>query len=160
MGPQTATDLINWLRAQLDADERMALAAQDAAPEQSGRWHAAYARDDLDPTAWLIATAPLSFTPLAGPGLTHAVAAHIATWDPARVLAEVKAKRAILDLHTPYMNRKGDVQCDHCMQLCHSESGLGCDDPDAPYPCETVTLTAQPYAGRHGWPPGVGVGGW
>lgn len=72
---------------------------------------------------------------------------------PGFVAADVRAKRAILDLHAPYVNRQGDVQCGHCMELCHSRSGLGCDDPDAPYPCETVTLTAQPYAGRDGWRP-------
>jgi hypothetical protein len=49
---------------------------------------------------------------------------HIARWDPARVLAEVEAKRAILAHHE-----------------LHAE----------PFPCRTMKLLAQPYADRPGW---------
>jgi pyrimidine deaminase RibD-like protein len=48
--------------------------------------------------------------------------AHIARHDPARVLADVAAKRAIVALHP----------CDDC--------GMGND------PCSTLRLLAQPYA--------------
>jgi hypothetical protein len=32
------------------------------------------------------------------------------------------------------------TQCGYCADLCHSRSGLGCDSPDAPWPCETAEL--------------------
>jgi hypothetical protein len=69
----------------------------------------------------------------------------------ARILAEVKAKRAVLDLHESTVDYQGRAVCRHCTDLCHSRSGLGCADPDAPFPCETVSLLAQPYADREGW---------
>jgi hypothetical protein len=90
------TGLAGWLTAQVDDDEAAAKAAQEAAPEQSGRWHAAYARGDLDPSDWLIATAPLSLTPAAGPGLSQAAAMHIARYDPARALREAAFKRKVI----------------------------------------------------------------
>jgi hypothetical protein len=102
------SDLVAFLNARLGEDEVAALRAQEAAPEQSGHWHSAYARDDLDPSDWLIATVPLSFTPVAGPGLNQATAAHIARHDPARVLREVEAKRKILAEIVPAMDRMED----------------------------------------------------
>lgn len=76
---------------------------------------------------------------------------HIARHDPARVLAEVErgrrdlaAKRRMLHLHSPLADYKGRVQCEYCAGLCHSRSGLGCDDPaDAMYPCNTARLLAD-----------------
>lgn len=60
-------DLVTWLRAQLDDDERVA--------EQASSW------------TWQ--------PELAG---EHVSTAHIARWNPARVLADVDAKRCILAL--------------------------------------------------------------
>jgi hypothetical protein len=41
-------------------------------------------------------------------------------------------------LHQPYQT-EDRTQCDHCMELCHSRSGLSCDTPyDAPWPCPTI----------------------
>jgi hypothetical protein len=55
-----------------------------------------------------------------------------------RMLAEVAAKRAILDLHEPYESeRVGGQSCWAC-----NRDG---------WPCETVRLLAQPFAGRPGW---------
>jgi hypothetical protein len=92
------SDLVEFLEARLDDDEAMAREGAEHAPEGSARWHAAYSRDDLDPAFWIVATAPLSYTPLAGPDLPPGLARHIARWDPARVLAEVAAKRRILGM--------------------------------------------------------------
>jgi hypothetical protein len=71
------TDLLAWLREQVDTDERLALAAAEVKP------------------FYTISTAdgePATKGPYAGP-LVH----HIANHDPARALREVAAKRAILD---------------------------------------------------------------
>jgi hypothetical protein len=75
-------DLIDWLRAQFDVDERVARAAQDLE------------RDVFDGTGVIVmhaATGTRSVT------LSSAVAIHIARHDPARVLREVQFKRLILD---------------------------------------------------------------
>ena len=60
--------------------------------------------------------------------------AHIARHDPARVLAEVEAKRTILDRHEPGVSEP-------------SECGR-CNDP---WPCDDVKALTQPYAGEPGW---------
>lgn len=131
-------DLITWLRAQLDEDEQAALRLADG--------YRLYACDDGHverPTEmWADGTDRLPN--------------HHNTWlivyDRAERLAEVEAKRKLLDLHAPFTDHAGRVRCDHCSELCHSRSGLGCDEPaDAMYPCPTVSLLAQPYAGRPGW---------
>lgn len=101
-------ELITWLRAQLDDDERVARAAwPDCTPD--------------DPRA------------------SDEDIRHIARWDPARVLAEVEAKRRILDLAPAAVMR-----------------ALGTQDPDfrdgyLDAHEEAVKLLAQPYAGRPGW---------
>ena len=61
-------------------------------------------------------------------------------------LAEV-ALQAIIDLHAPVADGEGRLQCQHCSGLCHSRSGLSCDDPDAPFPCETIRLIAGTESG-------------
>lgn len=40
---------------------------------------------------------------------------------------------------TDYAGRQHEV-CEHCIELCHSRSGLMCDEPDAQWPCETIKL--------------------
>lgn len=79
--------LVTWLRAQLDVDER---AAREATP---GPWRvSAFSTSGLADVE----------------GVTSAFgdyccsredAEHMARWDPARVLAEVAAKRRVLDQH-------------------------------------------------------------
>ena len=127
-------DLIAWLRAQLDEDERLARAAQiDELVWQSGPgvsydtqgWVRAVSNDD----SWMICETH-----------TRAQSDHIARHDPARVLAEVEAKRAILDLHD-------------------SDGGHECVGPADAWgtatihaqTCPTLRLLAQPYADRHGY---------
>lgn len=64
------------------------------------------------------------------------------------LLGHIATDRKLLDLHWPYVNERRTVQvaqCDHCMDLCHSGSGLACDSPDAPWPCPTVVLVAATY---------------
>lgn len=149
-------DLVAFVRRCVDEDERVAREAPGPA------WVRAIERDG-EPGKWRGVKAQLVTLPpdkphplVVGTEVARSdhywVAEHIALWDPARVLAEVEAKRRILDLHAPLADYKGRVQCEYCAGLCHSRSGLGCDDPaDAMYPCETVVLLAQPYAGHDGW---------
>ncbi|WP_326779695.1 DUF6221 family protein [Streptomyces longwoodensis] len=95
-------ELVVWLRAQLDEDERI---ARGATP---GPWK--WTRGDgspWEPTAsgWLDYTGEYlagdgDGATLFGPGMTpHADAVHIALHDPARVLREIDAKRRIVDTY-------------------------------------------------------------
>jgi hypothetical protein len=61
--------------------------------------------------------------------------------DPARVLAEVAAKRRIVEVHPP--NPRGSAQGNLC-QACDVHGG-------GPYPCETLRLLALPYAEHEGY---------
>lgn len=75
---------------------------------------------------------------------------HIA--DPARVLAEVAAKRAILAVHTLVTRVEFDqddesvVNGGYC-DPCHMIDGF----PYGDWPCDTLKWMAAPYAGRPGF---------
>jgi hypothetical protein len=81
-------ELVEWLRAQLDEDERI---AWDACGP-GNRWYAAErggpirTQEDRD-------------------------AAHVEAWEPARVLREIDAKRRLLALHT---EGASELFCAHC----------------------------------------------
>lgn len=100
-------DLIAWLRVQLDEDERVARAVDP--------------REWLDGDAWA--------------ELDGAVRAHAAAWDPHRVLAEVEAKRRVLEL------------TDFSAQFPDTDGGYdsACED--------VIKLLALPYADRPGYLP-------
>jgi hypothetical protein len=125
-------ELIAFLRTCLDDDERAALAAHANVwtAENAGR------HDDE-----FVIVPDYTQT---GVGVAFGAknAEHIARWDPARVLAEVKAKRRVLELHWPDTSRYVKPQCHEC-------SSCGCCSVD--HPCDTVKLLTQPYAGRPGW---------
>jgi hypothetical protein len=142
-------ELIAWLLQQLDEDEGLARQAFAGHNDAIAEWH--------EPWSGAVEIGPREDDLICN---DSGVSRHIVNWDPARVLAEVEAKRRILELHEPipsqyvggrYVGRPGDLQCSFCASLCHSSSGLRCEDPDAPWPCETVNLLAQAYAGQLGW---------
>jgi hypothetical protein len=162
------TDLVAWLRQQLDEDERVALRARqtprtdwqvtqksgtltiDTDVESqgwkfgggSGMWQCDDSEDDCDryrSWAW-------------------AESAHIARHDPARVLAEVEAKRAILELHD------GEHDCRELITGVYphdwpsaaswgsaGEAWRHASSDHFEGPCPTLRLLAEPYAGRPGW---------
>jgi hypothetical protein len=90
-------ELVEWLRAQLDEDERVAKAVArqaDLRPSRRGRtaqW-SAYLEGGDDGWAIESADGDHSFVVV-----VESVAHHIARHDPARVLVEVEAKRRLLD---------------------------------------------------------------
>lgn len=72
-----------------------------------------------------------------GEGAAVAGYAHLLNWMPARVLAECKAKREIVELHAG-----GDAWCDHC----------SADRPgSASDACPTIRALASVYADREGY---------
>lgn len=104
-------ELTTWLRVQLDEDERIARAAH--------------------PKLGFV----LGFVEIGSPEI-DADEAHIANWDAERVLAEIAAKRAILDAYE---------RADAAAEFPNREGGIAEGLEDA------VRLLAQPYAGRDGW---------
>lgn len=145
-------DLVRWLGVQLDEDERIAKAAASLAggviAGGSDQWRASGSHTDNGGTYWSItSTSPdldrISPVEMVGSGMsgggahTEEVADHIAEHDPARVLREIDAKRAIVDDLAEFIRwgaRKGlDYQ----------------DGVDA---CErTLKRLALPYADRRGY---------
>jgi hypothetical protein len=125
-------DLVTWLRAQLDDDERVARAAD------SGRWLPEdkgitfeYRADDFhdgEAQARLVAD-------------TRANQWHIARWDPARVLAEVDAKRRILDRYEDALARQQDPE--HSQVAAHVQV--------EEYEDWILPSLALPYADRPGY---------
>lgn len=122
-------EFLQWLREQLDDDERTARAATD------GPWTTMGQRV-LDPS-------PPSNRLGIGMAVGHAAASadynetaeHIARHDPARVLREIEAKRQIVDLHGGNLNIDLTF-CSHCEHA---------------MPCPTLLMLALPYADRPGY---------
>jgi len=122
------SDLVAFLRARLDEDEAVARSSADAfrfmqGGDYSGVWTCGQKSHYPE------------------------VDQHIARWDPVRVLAEVAAKRAVLDLHQL-------IQRDHMVFDPNDESAvrpieiIPTDDCNAcdGWPCPTLLALAQPFA--------------
>lgn len=124
------SELIEFLRARLDEDQQ---AAEQAQAEASSWW-------------W---NEPES-----------APERHIARHKPARVLREVEAKRATLDVH--HAARFGGdghpLNSDCCAVCCwDNPNGTGYDRAADDWPCTTIRLLALPYSDhsdyREDWRP-------
>ena len=134
-----SADLVAFLKERLDEDER---AAQAASP---GPWSVRVAEDGradvYAPASARLKSLGFGRAAVAvetdGVGAVSAADAdHIARWDPARVLAEVAAKRAILDRMVEVM---GD--------------SINWDFRSRDLAEDTVRAVAQPFAGRAGFDP-------
>lgn len=135
-------DLITWLRAQIDEDERAALLAlqghdvSDPATmppdKRAARWCSDYERLSVivDDSQQEMCTV--------GPGANWHAASHIARHDPARVLREVEAKREIIEQHPAGRDHPEDG--DYCLECGH----FG-------YPSTTLRLLALPYSDCPGY---------
>ncbi|MBZ6290395.1 hypothetical protein KVH30_02255 [Streptomyces olivaceus] len=116
-------DLVQWLRAQLDGDERTARAAD-------GELSAVFTRiGSFDPEM-------------------AADERHIMTHQPARVLREIDAKRRTLERHTPHSSGTADCSV-HC-ERAHPGVQV-CNHDGRRWPCpDALDLTAG-YADRPGY---------
>lgn len=140
--------LIEWLREQIDADERVALAAQP------GAWYRSFSQVMAE-TGQVASSPGLVLTNgehwddnYVCDAATKGDASHIANWDPVRVLAEVKAKRAIIERELDYavsIDGEWGCVCDRhwiaagsCPEI--GETGL-----------PIIRALAQPYADLTGW---------
>lgn len=136
-------DLVTFIRARLDEDEHLASGATPAPwtakvgegwRASDGRAHTLVGRIAVDVPGrqkWLYS------------GNEHGgTALHIANWDPARVQAEVDAKRRILDLH-PCAG--GDVNEPFCL-TCTPDEALYGESLAGRWPCPTLRLLALPFS--------------
>lgn len=132
------TDIVTFLTARLDEDEQL---AREATP---GPWTVddeTYAETIYGGSHNGNHTAVVAGSRWNGEASIFEStedARHMARHDPARVLREVKAKRAILREHEP--SKGPDPVCGHC--VLHRTSGA-CKP--APYPCLTLRALAVPY---------------
>jgi hypothetical protein len=135
-------DLVGWLRAQLDEDERVARAT--IRPDRAGAW--IFVRDESEgPSGVMVSSWAIEFDDIA-PALTDrgtlmgpSTMRHIARHDPARVLAEVDAKRRIIAEHELALaERKA-----HPKDLANVGLWLGT--------IRVLKLLALPYADRPGF---------
>jgi hypothetical protein len=166
--------LAAFLAARLDEDEAGARKAIEASAAPviykkhapTGQWMARpviYSKD-ADPPAWEICDGDLTVVAhqtYEGGGLSSkAEADHIAHHDPARVLREVAAGRAILELHRievkraellpfdPYTGERQPDEYDVTCEVC----GWVSQDPTSG--CPTLRHLAAVYSGHEGYRPG------
>ena len=132
-------DLVQWLGAQLDEDERIARAASLGPWVQSGigdyGWSVTFGRPgagvETDDSEQGLADADF-------------IAAH----DPARVLREIDAKRQLVVAHAPGRPKGRPSMEAHC-QSCTTAQAW--DEAAAASNCRTLRLLALPYADRPGY---------
>jgi hypothetical protein len=110
--------LVEFLTARLDEDKTWALACSRKIGELAPPWRADHRR--------VFSGHRVADT------VSATVAGHIARHDPARVLAEVEAKRQVIELH-------GEPDENYCCPICQPEPGFY-------FPCRTLCLLALPYA--------------
>jgi len=120
------SDMIAFLRARLDEDEAAARAVAG--------------HELFDGTGIVVMHTHASGT--RSVTLPSHVARFAARWDPARVLAEVAAKRAIIELHAPIPEDDLRLRAGSCTSC----GDQGCCGHDEEYPCATLKAIAQPYA--------------
>lgn len=98
-----ASEIMTFLTERLDADEQIALAATHGAQRsEAGVWthecdHADLPGDEMPYSHELCCVVEGDIHIYNEGGHTPDQAAHIARWDPARVLAEIAVKRRIID---------------------------------------------------------------
>ena len=133
----TAMDeLTGFITARLDEDEAVAKAAAGDGPEWTVRSHPADSAMIRDNEGLVLIYD--EGTP------TDKEAAHIARHDPARVLREVEAKRAIATMHQPYdcMEPKGQ-RCHRCASDKAYKSGAAIHEA---WPCPTLRALAAAWS--------------
>ncbi|MFE1361300.1 DUF6221 family protein [Streptomyces harbinensis] len=128
-------DLVQWLRVQHDADDRIARRAGDSFRQ-------------IGETGVIVATEGDRAEECASANWAG-VAEHIVTHDPARVLREVDAKRRILEIHHVIGGWEDEDGQD--IGLGCNECGYSAEYSDRGGWCDTVRLLALPYADRPGY---------
>lgn len=141
-------DLIDFLTARLDDDERVARAASADGSDSYGTWRS----EHIDGGGRAKIRDAERFCVIHDDGeFDGATADHIALHDPARVLREVEAKRRILDLHGCAGRKVGEgYPADGFAWCATCGSGEEHEYP-TPWPCVTLRLLALPHADHPGY---------
>lgn len=149
--------MLIWLESCLDAEARIALAAQEKAlspwrnsnglVKHSGPPESGHGRDDGlwddEGTSGMKVDHQLC--------MLGEVADHVALHDPAAVLAVVEAHRRLLAIHADGGRSQGYTATgygyiDHCCETCGAFGEYG-----HPWPCDTVRALASAYRHAPGW---------
>jgi len=152
-GSAMSEDLVTWLRTQIDEDEQQ---AQQAARDTAPKWYR-YERYIMSADPHPAPSSDEADLYIAMDG-TEATMEHMARHDPARVLAEVEAKRRILDRYEEAAAEHGRVE--QLGPFADIHQGMDPDEYEqlvhglwmrAQALAEVARLLALPYAGRDGW---------
>jgi hypothetical protein len=130
-------DLVTWLRAQLDDDERVAREAAN----YGDTWRDGSGKTLIYPSDESRHPGPIIIGPYGDLEDVHTD--HIVRWDPARVLAEVDAKRRIID-------RWADLRREVLDALDRDEDDAAPTATEFAYE-QVVQTLALPYADRPGY---------
>ncbi|MDQ3577454.1 MAG: DUF6221 family protein [Actinomycetota bacterium] len=147
-------DLIEFLNARLDEDEYAALPFHCMETGETDEWRC----DEVGGAVRTVRTPPFGLSDVIAQSDIHAPAVHIARWDPARVLADVEAKRRTLSEHAPVESgaATGGYLCRVCLNPA-TTGGWAEDWYPQTHPCQTVRLLALPFAAhpdyREEWRP-------
>ena len=147
------SDLIVFLLAQLALDEARAASGPGA---KYGAWDTEPYRDGTGENADLRARHLGNLTGPAPGSIDAPAAEHAARHDPARVLREVAAKRAILAEHGPANGGRDPDRCRVCTAI--APTGMGHTDARRfRAPCPTLLFLAAVYSDhpdyRQEWKP-------
>jgi hypothetical protein len=135
-------DLVAFLRRCLDDDERVAREALHEDAVRPGEWMTEHHGMGTEPSTCHIAEDRSGHYWSVAHEVFIPNAEHIARWDPARVLAEVKAKRRILDDYDIVVNAIRRVDDVEGNRLLYARRDARMSD---------IRWLAQPYAGYDGW---------
>lgn len=131
------TTLAAWLNARLDEDYEIAYGAAPSPWKEGGGWDGTMsgARSVLDrhgePTADCYY------------GGTYG---HVLHFDPTRVLADIEAKRRVVELHAPRESKSEDGT-----MVCSSCGDQGCCGHGETPPCNTLRTLALSYRDHPEW---------
>lgn len=131
--------IVEFLEARIAEDEAAALPFRNELGETK-QWRC----DDIGGVVRYVGRMEFGLPDLLAKFDTHLEGAHVERWDPARVLAECAAKRAILELHGPVEDKGWISGKDHDYLWCGSCGTL--DDSPTPFPCETLGALAAVYS--------------
>lgn len=164
-----AMDIVEFLTARLDEDEAAAVRAARPEPwvkPQPSRpdWYVQFWADEPDRAAVIVDFESSAYPIVATLGydgndeadeeLAEGRVEHIARHDPARVLAEVKAKRALVKLHSPMvMHGDGPGAAWYDMTTVCRTCEPPRQFPKTAWPCLTARLLAAVYADHPDYDP-------
>jgi len=134
------TSLADFLLQRIADDEAVAREAQALARSP---WRATYGRQVEEPEPGHLVTPEDEYAHSDEP--PDAIALHIARHDPARVLADCAARRAIVELHVGSAEHGyGSVTGLACVVCVKYHADMDCENES--WPCLTLRHLAAPYA--------------